>query len=106
MHGVRIITLTRRGRCWWWRARCRKGDLVEGAADAGAGFEHVQVDHRGRDIAVPQEFLNGSYVVAGTQELRGKRVAEDVGGHSLVDARRAAGRGDGTLDRGGVDVPP
>ena len=101
MHGVRIITLTRRGRCWWWWARCRKGDLVEGAADAGAGVGNVQINHRGRDIAVPQEFLNGPDVVAGAQELRGKRVAEDVAGHSLVDARRAVGRGDVVLNRMG-----
>ena len=94
MHGVRIITLTRRGRSWRWWARRSKGDLVQGATDAGAGFEHVQIDHRGRDITVPQEFLNCSYVIAGAQELRGKGVAERVAADALRDPRPA--------DRGGV----
>jgi hypothetical protein len=41
-----------------------EGALVEGAADAeGAAVEDVGVDHRGGDVAVAEELLNGADVV-------------------------------------------
>ena len=41
---------------------------IEGTPDAEATFvQDVRVDHRGCDVGVPEQFLNGPDVVAGVE---------------------------------------
>ena len=50
---------------------------VEGAADAERpGVEDVGIDHRGPDIVVAEEFLDGADVLAGFEEVRCEAVAQ------------------------------
>ena len=50
-----------------------------------ASIQYVRVDHRGLDVLVPQEFLDGSDVVAVFEEMRGERVTQGVEGGALRD---------------------
>jgi hypothetical protein len=59
----------------------------EWAADpTGAVTQDVRVDHRRRDVAVAQEFLDGPDVVSTFEQMRGKRVA-GVTCHSFCRSR-------------------
>ena len=50
---------------------------VGGAARPGrAAVDDVRVDHRGGDVAVPEEFLNRADVVAVFEEVGRERVTE------------------------------
>ncbi len=61
--------------------------LVERAANSPPSpVENVGVDHRRRDIAVAQEFLDRPDVVTDVEEVRGERVAERMTGGKLGDA--------------------
>lgn len=56
-----------------------RSEIVEGTADAGRAFvEDMSVDHGGFDVAVAEEFLNGSDVVAVFDEVGGEGMAEGV----------------------------
>ena len=71
-------------------ARVRVG--VERAADAETGFvEDVGVDHRGRDVLVPEQFLDGANIVAGLEQVRREAVAEG-GSWRLWSARQLESR--------------
>ena len=79
--------------------------LVEGAADAeGAAVEDVGVDHGGGDVAVAEELLDSANVVAGLEEVGGEGVAEGVAAGRLGDFGGLAGRVEGTLEHGFVQV--
>ena len=41
----------------------------------GGDFENVRVDHGRADVAVSKQLLDGSYVGAGLEQVRGKRMA-------------------------------
>ena len=57
---------------------------VERAVDPStATIQYVRVDHRGLDVLVPQEFLDGSDVVAVLQQMGCKGMTKCVGGHAL-----------------------
>ena len=47
---------------------------------AGSFVEHVCVDHCGRNIFVPQEFLNGPDIIAILEKMCGKAVSECMDG--------------------------
>lgn len=67
--------------------------MVGGAADAGvAAVEDVRVDHRGADVGVAQELLNGADVGAVLEEVRGEGMPEGVTGGVLGKARLADGQ--------------
>ena len=55
-------------------------------------LQDVGVDHRGGNIAVAQELLDGSNVVATFQEVRDEGVAEGVAGDALSMPAAAAAR--------------
>jgi hypothetical protein len=81
-------------------------DRVQRAPDAAtAAVEDVGVDHRGRDVAVVQELLDGANVVAVLEEVRNEAVAQRVARGALGDARgrQASLRRVGGPSRGGGD---
>src|SRR6266700_2402909 len=47
--------------------------------------QHVRVDHRRRDVRMPEQLLHGADVVAIVQQMGGKGMAQRVAGHALVD---------------------
>lgn len=49
----------------WLQQVCWAGDTH------GAAIEHMGVDHRGLQVAVAQEFLNGAYVLASFEQMGG-----------------------------------
>ncbi len=57
------------------------------AASCGSrlGVQDVGVDHGGADVGVAEQFLNGSYVVAGRQQMGGEGVAQRVHGNRPHD---------------------
>ena len=71
-----------------YRGGLRRAQLVEWAPDgATAGGEYVGVDHRRFHAGVTQEFLHGANIVAGREQVGGKRMAQGMGGRPLADAR-------------------
>jgi hypothetical protein len=104
------------------------GERVEGAADASAAcpLQDVGVNHRGLDVGVPEELLDGADVIAVLEEVCGERVPQGVaagvflyacgadrecngalycGFFEVVPPLKAAARVDGDA-RGGEDVLP
>src|SRR2546425_506667 len=82
---------------------------VEGAADATAtAVEDMGVDHGGGDVAVAEQLLDGSDVVAALQKVGRKRMAQGVAARGLGDAGLAYGNLDEPLQDGLVQVmaPP
>ena len=67
---VQIISLTR--------------DIKQANDTTTAAIENMGVDHRGFDIFVAEEFLDGADVVAALQEVGGEGVAEGVTAVRLV----------------------
>jgi hypothetical protein len=64
---------------------------VEGAADGScAAVEDVGVNHRGGDVVVAEELLDGADVVTGLEEMGGKGMSERVGSYFAIPARWAA----------------
>lgn len=55
------------------------------------------IDHRGRDLRVPQEFLNHANVIIRSQQIDGKRVAQRVAVDLLRDAGLLGGGLNGAL---------
>src|SRR5262245_36419256 len=51
----------------------------------------MRVDHRRRDVLVPEELLDGSDVVSVLQQMGGERMPERVAGRSLGQRRRRNG---------------
>src|SRR6266581_149112 len=47
--------------------------------------QHVRVDHRRRDVRMPEQLLHSADVVAIVQQMGGKEMAQRVAGHALVD---------------------
>ena len=89
----------------WWALRRGRRDRVKRAADAAAAaVQDVGVDHRGADVAVAQQLLDGSDVVAALQQVGGEGVAERVTGCRFGDARPANGFFHLALYDGGVQV--
>ncbi len=59
--------------------------LIQRAAHRpAAAVEDVGVDHRGADVFVTQEFLDGADIVAILQKVSGKGVAEGMAGDALL----------------------
>jgi len=52
---------------------------VERAFDGkSAALKHVGIDHSRLDVLVPEEFLNGPYVVAVFEEMGGETMVEGM----------------------------
>ena len=51
------------------------------------------VDHRGFDVCVAEQFLNGSNIVAVLEHMRGKRVMEGVAGGTLQGKKNPETKG-------------
>ena len=81
--------------------------LVEGAADCeGAAVEDVGVDHGSGDVAVTEELLDGSDVVAGLEEMGGEAVPEGVAGGGFRELGGPAGGMECALEDGFVEMVP
>ncbi len=81
------------------------GQPVGRAADtASASIQDVRVDHRRPNVLVPKEFLHRANVVAVSQQVRGKRMAERVARDSLRQPGLSNRLLDGFLDEGLVNV--
>ena len=66
----------------------------------------MRVDHRRRQVAVPQQLLNRPDVVPGLQQMGRKRMPQGMGGDALGDLRLTSGRLDGTLNDRFVEMVP
>jgi hypothetical protein len=54
-------------------------DLVQRTAyPSPSAIEHMRVDHRGRDIAVPQQLLHRPDVIASLQQMGGEGVPQNM----------------------------
>lgn len=42
-----------------------------------AAIQHMRVEHRGHDVFVTQQFLDGANVIAVSQEVCGKRMPQE-----------------------------
>lgn len=63
------------------------GRLIKRDADnQAAAVENVRVDHRGLDILVLEQLLDGADAIMVLQEVRGEAVAQGVGADELDDA--------------------
>ena len=69
-----------------------------------AALENVGVDHGGFDVFMPEEFLNGSYIVSALEEVGCEGVAESVGCDAFLDICKGRGLFDGSLQCGFVNV--
>jgi hypothetical protein len=69
-----------------------------------APVEYMGIDHGRGEVLVPQEFLDGSDVVAGFEQVRGKRMAEGVTSNVFDDAGLANSLLHGPLEDGFVHV--
>ena len=54
-------------------------------------IEDVQVDHRGSDVAMPEQFLHGANVVPVFEQRRRKAVTKNVRTNTFGDPRPAHG---------------
>lgn len=80
-------------------------EAIDGALDAeGAGFGDVCVDHGGAEVGVAEEFLDGSNVGAGLEEVGGEGMPEGVASGLLGNAGAADGFADGSLEACFVEV--
>jgi hypothetical protein len=64
------------------------------------------IDHRGFDILVAEEFLDGMDVVAVLEQVGGEGVAKGVATDTFVDFGAAHGGFQRFLDAAGVEVVP
>ncbi len=79
-------------------SRGNASKAVEGAEDTFASaVQDVSVDHRGADVVVAKQLLDGADVVAVFQEVGGEGVAEGVAGGPLGDTGFLDGVADGAL---------
>jgi hypothetical protein len=65
----------------------------------------VGVDHRRFHAGVTQEFLHGANIVAGREQVGGKRMAQGMGGRPLADARALDAVAQCPRDRTFMQVP-
>lgn len=83
----------------------QQASAVEGTHDAQrTSVDDVRVDHRGADVLVAEQGLNGAEVGAGFEQVRREAVAERVTGGALVDRGGRGGVANGLLQGGVVQV--
>ena len=69
-------------------------------------IQHVGVDHCGPNVFVAQQFLHGTDVVAGFDQVRGEAVPERVGRDSFCNIRATHGGGNCPTDSQLVQMTP
>ena len=85
--------------------RWNGNDLIHWTANTGpTAIQDVAVNHGCRDILVPKQFLDRTYVVAIFQKMGCKRVSESVDSNRLGNPSAAAGGPAGRLDAADADV--
>ena len=90
----------------------RRLDLADGARidiqwaphSEAAAVQDVRVQHRGRDVLVPQQLLDRADVVAGFQQMGREGMSERMTTHALGNAAPLASLGDRALQDSGVEV--
>ncbi len=81
--------------------------MIDRAANAETGaVADVGVNHRGRDILVPEEFLNGSNIIAILQEMGSKTVPKRVATRRFCDPAGPNGVFDRVLQVSFRDMVP
>jgi hypothetical protein len=60
----------------WHRASLLQHTIGRTSHGAPPPVEHVGIDHRGRDVPVPHEFMKGPYVVSVLQQVRCERASQ------------------------------
>jgi hypothetical protein len=88
------------------RLRELEGSVERASNAERAAIENVGVDHGGGNVAVAQELLDRSDVVARFEQMSGKRVAQRVARGGLGDAGRLHCASKGSLKDGFVEVVP
>ena len=64
------------------------GHFIEGATDSkGSTINHVCIDHRGAEIFVTEEVLNGTDIVIVFEEVGCEAVTKGMGSHPFCDVR-------------------
>ena len=86
-----------RNRIWG----AKPGDGVLGGASrrrvqraphtAASAVEHVGVDHRGADVTVAEQLLDGAHVVAVFEEVSRERMTQRMAARTLTDPRSVEG---------------
>ena len=64
----------------------------------------MRVDHRGFDILVTQQILNGADILAVLEQVGGEGVAECVAGDALLDTSEFGCTVNGFLQGAGADM--
>src|SRR5688572_2997599 len=67
-------------------------------------IEHVRVDHGRRHVAMPEQLLDRTDVVAGLEQRRRERMAKAVARRGFGEPRGASGCAEGFLQHGFVEV--
>jgi hypothetical protein len=67
-------------------------------------MKDMGIDHRGFDVAMPQQLLDGSNVRAAFEQVPGKRMAERMARSSFCETSHRHGIPDGFLHQGFVNV--
>jgi hypothetical protein len=81
--------------------------LVERATyGQAAAVEDMGVDHSGLDVAMAEEVLDCSYVVAVLEEVSGEGMAEGMATDAFGDAGVEGGEADGLLEGAAAGVMP
>jgi len=90
------------------RARRRSGrfeEPVDGRLHAcRAPIQDVRVDHRGRDVFVAEELLDGAELASIFEQMGGERMPESVAGGPFADLRVSHRSADGPLHDGLVEM--
>ena len=85
----------------------RRLDPIDRALHAQpSAIRDVRVDHRGTDVGVPEQLLDGADIVSGLEEMSRKRMAQGVAAHALRQLRPARRLGDRPLNRRFVQMKP
>jgi hypothetical protein len=80
-------------------------EAVKGTHDAERpAIEDVGVEHRRRQVAVPEQLLDSTNVLASFQKVRRERVTERVAGNALIRAGSDGGFTHGPLEDGFMKV--
>ena len=82
------------------------GFCERGYDGLGAALGDVGIDHGRADIGMAEEFLNGSYIVPGFEQVRREGVAQAVGMNHFGNFGFLCGFLDRVLQDAFVDVVP
>ena len=90
---------------WWLAGSKEQGSGVEGAFDREpTALKHVGVDHGGADILVPEELLNGTYIVSVLEKMGSETMAKGMRADRLIHTGPTSRLSNGLLNIAGMNV--